>query len=94
MEKVTLSGVVKDDKYVKHVYILVYNDKVFFKPNSPESKDTSRLQFAAEIPIKEGPNTITVVARDDLGLITTKTFVVNSRPAVAKRTETNVGEHQ
>jgi carboxyl-terminal processing protease len=85
--KITLSGIIKDDKYVKHVYILANNDKVFFKLNSPDSKDESRLPFAAEIKLKDGPNTITVVARDDLGLITAKTFVVNSKPAVAKRTD-------
>lgn len=85
--KLTLSGVVKDDKYVKHVYILVDNDKVFFKPNSPDSKDASHLPFASELPLKDGPNIITVVARDDLGLVATKTFVVNSRPAVAKRAD-------
>ncbi|MGR3309216.1 MAG: MXAN_5808 family serine peptidase [Candidatus Brocadiales bacterium] len=87
LEKITLSGVVKDDKYVKHVYILVDNDKVFFKPNSPENKNASRLPFISEIPLKEGPNTITVVARDDLGLVVSKSFVVNSIPAVAKRTD-------
>ncbi len=87
LEKITLSGVVKDDKYVKHVYILVDNDKVFFKPNSSESKNASRLPFISEIPLKDGPNIITVVARDDLGLVVSKSFVVNSRPAVAKRTD-------
>ncbi|HLG29067.1 MAG TPA: hypothetical protein VI387_02555, partial [Candidatus Brocadiales bacterium] len=73
--------------FVKHMYILVDNDKVFFKPNSSDSKDASRLPFTAELPLKDGPNLITVVARDDLGLVATKVFVVNSRPAIAKRAD-------
>ncbi len=87
LEKIALSGVVKDDKFVKHMYILVDNDKVFFKPNSSDSKDASRLPFTAELPLKDGPNLITVVARDDLGLVATKLFVVNSKPAIAKRAD-------
>lgn len=87
LENITLSGVVEDDKFVKHVYILVDNDKVFLKRNSPDSKDGSRLPFTSEIQLKDGPNTVMVVARDDLGLVTAETFVVNSKPAVAKRTD-------
>jgi len=81
--RMTLSGSVRDDQVVKHLFIMVNNEKAFFKSQKKGEK-AKELTFSAEIPLKEGPNTITIVARDDVGLSYAQTFVVSSKPALAK----------
>ncbi len=80
-----LSALVEDDAHVKHAYILINNDKVFFKSNKGTSlKEQGRLEINTSLPLKEGPNVITIVARDDHDLISTKSFVATSDLNVAK----------
>jgi carboxyl-terminal processing protease len=84
--KMVLSGNIRDDQMVKHLFIIANNDKVFFKSQKKGEK-AKEIAFSAEIPLKEGPNTVTVVARDDLGLTYAQSFVANSKPTLAKGNE-------
>lgn len=80
-----LSALIEDDAQVKHAYILINNDKVFFKSNKGTSlKEQGRLEINTSLPLKEGPNVVTIVARDDHDLITTRSFVATSDQSVAK----------
>ncbi|MFQ5957367.1 MAG: hypothetical protein ACE5KK_06320, partial [Candidatus Brocadiales bacterium] len=78
-----ISGRITDNDGVKHIYIMVNNDKVYL--NSPEkAAETKELMFKAEIPLEEGPNTVTVIARDATGLVASRSFVTSATPALAK----------
>ncbi|WP_347273601.1 MXAN_5808 family serine peptidase [Candidatus Kuenenia sp.] len=84
-EELSISALVKDDTHVKHAYVLVNNDKIFFKSNkhvSPRQK--SSLKIDAKHSLKEGPNVITIVARDDHDLVSIKSFVATKGITVAK----------
>lgn len=79
----SVSGRVKDENGVKHVYIMVNNDKVYL--DIPEkAQETRELDFRAEIPLEEGPNTITVITRDTTDLVATKSFITNAKTALVK----------
>ncbi|TVM02952.1 MAG: hypothetical protein CV087_07695 [Candidatus Brocadia sp. WS118] len=84
-DQLTLSAVIEDDIRVKHAYILINNDKVFFKSNKiPTLKELNKFEINTSLPLKEGPNVVTIVARDDHDLVTTKSFVATRGIAVAK----------
>lgn len=81
--RTVFSGTVRDDRLTKYLYIMVNNDKVYFKGQKKGGKDRE-LEFTAELPLKEGPNTVAVVAKDDTNLTSSKGFVVSARPALVK----------
>jgi len=82
---ISLSGTVSDDNAIKYIYILVNEDKVFYKSNKDTSEtDKSRISFASDIPLKDGPNVISIVTRDDQDLLSTKSFVVTQLPSSEK----------
>ena len=82
---ISLSGTVSDDNAIKYIYILVNEDKVFYRSNKDASEtDKSRISFASEIPLKDGPNVISIVTRDDQDLLSTKSFVVTQLPSSEK----------
>ena len=84
-EHISISGTVSDDSAIKYVYILVNEDKVFYKSNKDASEeDKSRTTFASDIPLEDGPNVISIVVRDDQDLLTTKSFVVTQLPSSEK----------
>jgi len=83
-DQLALSAVVKDDVQVKHAYVLINNDKVFFKSNkygSPQQRAT--LEINTDHSLEEGPNVVTIVARDDQNLISVKSFVATKGTVVA-----------
>jgi carboxyl-terminal processing protease len=81
-EHLSLSGIARDDNTIKYVYILVNDDKVFYKSNRNASEaDKPSLSFASDIPLKDGPNIISIVARDNQDLLSTKSFVVTRIPS-------------
>ncbi|GAX61745.1 periplasmic protease [Candidatus Scalindua japonica] len=84
-EHISLSGTVKDDNEIQYVYILVNEDKVFYKSNKDASEeDKSSLSFASDVPLEDGPNVISIVTRDDQDLLSTKSFVVTQLPTEEK----------
>ncbi len=84
-DHISLSGTVSDDNAIKYVYILVNDDKVFYKSNKDATEaDKSSIIFTSDIPLEDGPNVISIVARDDQDLISTKSFVVTQLPTSEK----------
>ncbi len=84
-EYISLSGIVSDDNAIKYVYILVNEDKVFYKSNKDASEESkSNLSFASDIPLEDGPNIISIVTRDNQDLLSTKSFVVTQLPSSEK----------
>jgi carboxyl-terminal processing protease len=85
-DQMALSAVIEDDICVKHAYVLINNDKVFFKSNKTAAqKEQNRFEISTTIPLKEGPNIVTIVARDDQDLVSTRSFVATKGITVAKR---------
>ncbi len=84
--RMVLSGSARDDQAVRHLFIMANNEKVFFKSQKKEDK-LKEVAFNAEIPLKEGPNNITIVARDDAGLIYSQSFVVSSKAVLVQSKE-------
>ena len=81
-EYLYLSGTARDDNTIKYVYILVNDDKVFYRSNREASEtEKSNLSFASDIPLEDGPNIISIVTRDDQDLLSTKSFVVTKIPS-------------
>jgi carboxyl-terminal processing protease len=77
----TLSSVVTDPSLLD-VFVLVNDQKVFFKGRTAEDGD--KLKFTTEFPLKEGNNFVTVIARETQDFATRKTVVIRRRaPAVA-----------
>ncbi|MDX2014846.1 MAG: MXAN_5808 family serine peptidase [Myxococcaceae bacterium] len=77
----TLSSVVTDPTLLD-VFVLVNDQKVFFKGRTPDDGD--KLKFTTEFPLKEGNNFVTVIARETQDFATRKTVVIRRRaPAVA-----------
>jgi carboxyl-terminal processing protease len=61
------------------VYVFVNDQKVFFKV-VPESTASSRLEFAADLPLRPGNNLVTVVARENAEFFARRSMVVHRRP--------------
>ena len=81
--RTVVSGSVTDESGVKYVYIMVNNDKVYL--NTPEKAgEIRKLNFKAEIPLEEGPNTVTIIARDASDLVTTRSFITSAKTALVK----------
>jgi carboxyl-terminal processing protease len=66
----TLSGVVNDETHVEDVYVFVSNQgakidgrKVYYLSNRG-GKKSDKLSFSAEVPLWEGSNQITIIARE------------------------------
>ncbi|MEK7699343.1 MAG: hypothetical protein AAB332_02965, partial [Planctomycetota bacterium] len=84
-DRLPLSAVIGDDIRVKHAYIFVNNDKVYYKSNkTPALKERTQLEINTELPLKEGPNVVIIVARDDDDLTTSKSFVATRTVAATK----------
>jgi Glucodextranase, domain B len=78
----TLSGTVNDETHVDDVYVFVSNPlarvearKVFYRSNRG-AKNERELAFSAEIPLSEGSNQITVIARESADVRSMKTLYI------------------
>jgi carboxyl-terminal processing protease len=86
-ERFTLSGTVANQKDILDVYVLVNDQKVFFKgtPTGDDAARTPRVKFSTDFPLKEGNNTVTIVARESEDFAARRTVVIRRRPpAVAQ----------
>ena len=79
-DRFTLSAVVNDPQLLD-LFVLVNDQKVFFKGKGAEDGD--QVKFTTEFPLKEGNNLVTVVARETQDFSTRKTIVIRRRPAAA-----------
>jgi carboxyl-terminal processing protease len=83
-DKYTLSGTVSSSKTLLDVYVLVNDQKVYFKSaNDAEAGPNGgvKVKFQADVPLKEGNNNILVVARETADFASRKSLVVRRRPA-------------
>lgn len=79
----TLSSIVTDPTLLD-VFVLVNDQKVFFKGRTPEDGD--KLKFTTEFALKEGNNFVTVVARETQDFAARRTVVIRRRaPAMAQK---------
>jgi len=69
-----LKGKATDDHELKHVFVFVGDDKVFYQ--SPSGPGQKSLDFEAKLPLKKGANLITLAAQDDRELTTRKQWIV------------------
>lgn len=82
-ERFTLSAVVTDPDLLD-VFVLVNDQKVFFKGHQPG--DDAKLKFTTEFSLKEGNNLVTVVARESQDFAARKSVVIRRRaPAIAQK---------
>ncbi len=78
-ESITVSGVVNDKDPPLDVYIFVNNQKSFYSSLENYNSDANkkyRATFDANLQLKEGPNIITIIARESKTLIRRKSFTV------------------
>ncbi|WP_163783239.1 MXAN_5808 family serine peptidase [Myxococcus vastator] len=91
-DKFTLSGVVTDPHGLLDVYVLVNDQKVYFKGVDPKGAEPNTLKFSTEFALKEGNNNVLVVAREDNDFASRRTLVIRRRPAeVAQKMATPTG---
>ncbi len=85
----TLTGTVADPDGLLDMYVLVNDQKVYFKAVDPKGEEPHKLKFSADFALKEGNNNVLVVAREDQDFASRKTLVVRRRPeAVAQKLAT------
>jgi len=80
-DKFSLSGVVTNPKSLLDMYILVNDQKVFFKGASGAEGDPPRIKFSTDFALKEGNNNVLVVARESPDFASRKSLVIRRRPA-------------
>jgi carboxyl-terminal processing protease len=71
----TLDGEVLGDKTVRDMLIYVNNRKVFFKTNAGGA--VARMRFSARVPLEEGVNRITLIARENDEAASRRTVIVH-----------------
>ncbi|HET8733781.1 MAG TPA: MXAN_5808 family serine peptidase, partial [Anaeromyxobacteraceae bacterium] len=76
---------------LRDVFVFVNDQKVFFKVQ-PEKAATSKMDFAADVPLKPGNNVVTVVAREDEDFQTRRSVVVYRRGPAEVAAEAGRGQ--
>ncbi len=90
-EKYTLSGEVDDAQGLLDMYVLVNDQKVYFQGVDTKAKagEPQKLKFSTEFSLKEGNNSVLVVARESTDFASRRTLVIRRRPAeVAQKVAT------
>ena len=96
-DKFILSGEVMDAQGLLDMYVLVNDQKVYFQGVPTEGTEPRKLKFSTEFPLKEGNNSILVVARESNEFASRRTLVIRRRPAdstVAQKVVTTPGTPQ
>lgn len=79
-ERFTLTGKVDSPTGLMDVYVLVNDQKVYFKAVDPKAPEPRSLSFSTEFDLKEGNNTVLVVARESPDFANRKALVVRRSP--------------
>jgi len=80
-ERFSLSGGVTAASHDVDLYVLVNDQKVYFKTVTGTEKEPAKFKFATDFPLKEGNNNVMVVARESADFASRKTLVIRRRPA-------------
>ncbi|MFL5318241.1 MAG: MXAN_5808 family serine peptidase [Myxococcaceae bacterium] len=80
-----LNGTVTSNKALLDIYVLVNDQKVFFKAASDAQAtgpgEPIKVKFQTDVPLKEGNNNILIVARESADFASRKSLVIRRRPA-------------
>lgn len=74
-DKASVQGSASDDQGMKDLWIMVNDKKVFYK-TFPGANGKEPVSFIAELPLEDGQNRVTVVARDKNDLQSMQTFSI------------------
>jgi len=77
----TLSGVVTDDRGLRHVMVFVGDDKVFFESGTTGTTALRSLPYTANVVLAPGANQITVLATDVDGFVASRSVTTWSEVA-------------
>ncbi len=92
-DRFTLSGTVSEPKGLLDMYVLVNDQKVFFRTSDSPKNEPTKLKFSADFSLKEGANSVMVVARQTQDFASRKVLIIRRRPAaVAQALARNQGE--
>jgi len=80
-DRFTLSGTVNEPKGLLDMYVLVNDQKVFFRTSDSPKNEPTKLKFSADFPLKEGANSVMVVARQTQDFASRKVLIIRRRPA-------------
>jgi carboxyl-terminal processing protease len=84
-DKYTLSGEVDDLNGLLDMYVLVNDQKVYFQAVDSKAvaknNEPHKLKFSTEFTLKEGNNSVLVVARESTEFASRRTLVIRRRPA-------------
>jgi carboxyl-terminal processing protease len=84
-DKYTLSGEVDDLNGLLDMYVLVNDQKVYFQAVdaavAAKNNEPHKLKFSTEFSLKEGNNSVLVVARESTEFASRRTLVIRRRPA-------------
>jgi carboxyl-terminal processing protease len=80
-ERFNLSGSVTAASHDVDLYVLVNDQKVYFKTVTGTEKEPAKFKFATDFPLKEGNNNVMVVARESADFASRKTLVIRRRPS-------------
>jgi hypothetical protein len=77
----TLSGVVTDDRGLRHVMVFVGDEKVFFESGTTGPSALRSLPYTANVVLSPGANQITVLATDVDGFVASRSITTWSDSA-------------
>ncbi len=80
-DRFSLSGTVSEPKGLLDMYVLVNDQKVFFRTSDSPKNEPTKLKFSTDFPLKEGANTVMVVARQTQDFASRKVLIIRRRPA-------------
>lgn len=79
-DRFTLSGTAVNDNNTLDLYVLVNDQKVFFKTLTNDNGKPAEIKFTTDFALKEGNNHVLVVARESQDFASRKTLVIRRRP--------------
>ena len=91
-ERFSLTGNVSASGGDVDLWVLVNDQKVYFKTVSGTKKEPVKFKFASDFPLKEGNNHVLVVARESPDFAARKALVIRRRPAALAQKQDVGGE--
>jgi carboxyl-terminal processing protease len=80
-DRFTLSGTAENAQNILDLYVLVNDQKVFFKTVAAPPGQSTSIKFTTDFPLKEGNNNVLVVARESPDFASRKSLIIRRRPA-------------
>jgi carboxyl-terminal processing protease len=80
-DRYTLSGTATDPRGLLDLYVLVNDQKVFFRTADPGKGVPDKMKFTTDFPLKDGNNFVMVVARQTPEFASKQMLVIRKRPS-------------